>query len=74
MMDEKQPITIIFALDGAQARVIGPPECFAPTRVKIIALGDIRAPRWRDFTQYDQGEIDIVGAAPGRLIISISTG
>jgi hypothetical protein len=73
MMDEKQPVRIIFALDGAQARVIGSPECLAPTRVKIIALGDIGAARWRHFTQLDQGEIDIAGADPGGLIIRIGT-
>src|SRR5216684_7029678 len=43
IMDEEQPVRIVFSFDFSEARVVAPPIRVLPSVLEVVALADIRS-------------------------------
>src|SRR5262245_6882382 len=64
MVDEEQPVRIVFSLDFSQARVVAPPIRLLPFLLEVIAFAHIRSPLRHEGTQWTQASSDALRSFP----------
>src|SRR5262249_11504679 len=61
VVDEEEPVRIVFRLDGPKLWIIPPPELLPPRGIEEIALIEIRARVRRNLAQLGRGHADPTG-------------
>src|SRR6185369_10627847 len=64
MVDEEQPVRIVFSLDCSEARVIAPPIRLLPCLLEVIAFAHIRSHLRHECTKLTHASIDALRRCP----------
>jgi hypothetical protein len=64
IMDEEQPVRIVFSFNFSEARVVAPPVRVLPSAFEVIALAHIRSGLRHERTKLTQASINALRSFP----------
>src|SRR5580704_14883156 len=67
VVDDEQPVRIVFFLDFSEPRIVAPPVCLLKSLLEVIALAHIRTRFRRDCTKLTHALVDALSTFPARI-------